>query len=121
MSLVLEFFLQIDGKYQKDYRYLYSFLYFLVDVFFMKTCRFRGAEPCPSTQGLFCNDESPKARYNMTPCHTTNCRCCQSMENQNEASSSSSSSLPPIDFENSSSHCFANGYITYLNCPAVCR
>ncbi|CAF2135325.1 unnamed protein product, partial [Rotaria magnacalcarata] len=36
MSLILEFFLQID-----------------VDVFYMKTCRFRDAEPCPSIQGLF--------------------------------------------------------------------
>ncbi|CAF4310949.1 unnamed protein product, partial [Rotaria magnacalcarata] len=39
----------------------------------MKTCRFRDAEPCPSIQGLFCNDESPKARYSMVPCGTTNC------------------------------------------------
>ncbi|CAF4742524.1 unnamed protein product, partial [Rotaria socialis] len=101
MSIVLEFFLQID-----------------VDVFFMKTCRFRGAEPYPSTQGLFCNDESPKARYSMTPCHTIGCRCCVSLRYENEASSPSL--LPPIDFEHSSSHCFANGYTTYLNCPATC-
>ncbi|CAF5149273.1 unnamed protein product, partial [Rotaria socialis] len=53
MSLILEFFLQID-----------------VDVFYMKTCRFRDAEPCPSIKGLFCNDESPKARYSMVPCGT---------------------------------------------------
>ncbi|CAF5188020.1 unnamed protein product, partial [Rotaria magnacalcarata] len=84
MSLILEFFLQID-----------------VDVFYMKTCRFRDAEPCPSIQGLFCNDESPKARYRMVPCGTTNCPCCSSIEN-------------------SSSHRFVNGYTTYLNCPASC-
>ncbi|CAF4880432.1 unnamed protein product, partial [Rotaria magnacalcarata] len=45
MSILLEFFLQID-----------------VDVFYMKTCRFRGAEPCSTMQGLFCNDELPQAR-----------------------------------------------------------
>ncbi|CAF2260402.1 unnamed protein product [Rotaria magnacalcarata] len=84
MSLILEFFLQID-----------------VDVFYMKTCRFRDAEPCPSIPGLFCNDESPKARYSMVPCGTTNCPCCHSIEN-------------------SSSHRFVNGYTTYLNCPATC-
>ncbi|CAF4219235.1 unnamed protein product, partial [Rotaria magnacalcarata] len=67
----------------------------------MKTCRFRDAEPCPSIQGLFCNDESPKARYSMVPCGTTNCPCCHSIEN-------------------SSSHRFVNGYTTYLNCPATC-
>ncbi|CAF5226177.1 unnamed protein product, partial [Rotaria magnacalcarata] len=42
------------------------------DAFYMKTCRFRDAEPCPSIQGLFCNDESPKARYSMVPCGTAN-------------------------------------------------
>ncbi|CAF5090192.1 unnamed protein product, partial [Rotaria magnacalcarata] len=52
-------------------------------------------------QGLFCNDESPKARYSMVPCGTTNCPCCHSIEN-------------------SSSHRFVNGYTTYLNCPATC-
>ncbi|CAF4601237.1 unnamed protein product, partial [Rotaria magnacalcarata] len=62
---------------------------------------FRDAEPCPSIQGLFCNDESPKARYRMVPCGTTNCPCCPSIEN-------------------SSSHRFVNGYTTYLNCPASC-
>ncbi|CAF5028498.1 unnamed protein product [Rotaria magnacalcarata] len=84
MSLILEFFLQID-----------------VDVFYMKTCRFRDAEPCPSIQGLFCNDESPKARYSMVPCGTANCPCCHSIEN-------------------SSNHRFINGYTTYLNCPVTC-
>ncbi|CAF4334779.1 unnamed protein product, partial [Rotaria magnacalcarata] len=84
MSLILEFFLQID-----------------VDVFYMKTCRFRDTEPCSSMQGLFCNDESPKARYSMVPCGTTNCPCCHSIEN-------------------SSNHRFINGYTTYLNCPATC-
>ncbi|CAF4453624.1 unnamed protein product, partial [Rotaria magnacalcarata] len=64
MSLILEFFLPID-----------------VDVFDMKTCRFRDAEPCSSIQGLFCNDESPKARYSMVPCGTANCPCCHSIEN----------------------------------------
>ncbi|CAF2235752.1 unnamed protein product, partial [Rotaria magnacalcarata] len=64
MSLILEFFLQID-----------------VDVFYMKTCQFRDAEPCLSMQGLFCNDESPKARYSMVPCGTANCPCCHSIEN----------------------------------------
>jgi hypothetical protein len=118
MSLVLEFFLQIDGKYP-SFIVIIDFFIFLVDVFYMKTCRFRNAEPCSSIKGLFCNDESPKARYSMVPCGGAHCPCCHSMENNNENSSSSSTSSI-IDFENSSSHRFINGYTTYLNCPAVC-
>ena len=101
MSLILEFFLQIDGKYSIIDCYRRFYCFFIVDVFYMKTCRFRDAEPCSSIQGLFCNDESPKARYSMVPCGTTNCPCCHSIEN-------------------SSNYRFANGYTTYLNCPAVC-
>ncbi|CAF1082458.1 unnamed protein product [Rotaria magnacalcarata] len=99
MSILLEFFLQID-----------------VDVFYMKTCRFRGAEPCSTMQGLFCNDELPQARYSMAPCRTNDCQYCHSMENQNQNPSRSAA----IDFENSSQHRFVNGYTTYLNCPATC-
>ena len=81
----------------------------------MKTCQFRDAEPYPSIKALFCdNDELPKAKYSMVPCGTTDCQYCHSMKNNNQNSTSSI-----IDFENSSNHRFANGYTTYLNCPAV--
>lgn len=81
----------------------------------MKTCRFRGAKPSPSTPGLFCNDEQPQARYRMIPCGNENCLCCQTMTNNNQ-----NSSWSIIDFANSPHHRFNNGYTTYLNCPAVC-
>ncbi|CAF2973953.1 unnamed protein product [Rotaria sp. Silwood2] len=99
MSLALEFFLQID-----------------VDTFYMKTCRFRDAQPHPSTLGLFCNDELPQARYSMVPCGDDNCLCCQTMTNHQQSSLWST-----IDFANSSNHRFVNGYTTSLNCPATCQ
>ncbi|CAF4696417.1 unnamed protein product, partial [Rotaria sp. Silwood2] len=46
MALALEFYLQID-----------------VDVFYMKTCSFRGAQPQSDIKGLFCSGDEPRARY----------------------------------------------------------
>lgn len=43
----------------------------LVNVFLMKTCSFGEAEPRSATEGLFCRDEEPRERYEMSPCHIT--------------------------------------------------
>jgi len=40
----------------------------LVDIFYMKTCSFRGAQPRSDTEGLFCGPDEPEARYRMIPC-----------------------------------------------------
>ena len=74
----------------------------------MKTCSFRGAQPRSPTEGLFCNEHEPEARYQFHPCGQSNCYLCSHMNN-NE-----------IDFNLSPIHEFINGYKTYLNCPAVC-
>ncbi|CAF1568981.1 unnamed protein product [Adineta steineri] len=101
MAILLEFYLQID-----------------VDIFYMKTCSFRGAEPHANMEGLFCGKDEPHARYTMSPCVNPFCPCCHPSRmgdrTQNQAESM-------VDFDTSSMHQFLNGYTTYLNCPATCR
>jgi len=53
---LLEFFLQID-----------------IDLFYMKTCSFRGAKPRAAHEGIFCLT-IPEIRYVMKPCHR--CALC---------------------------------------------
>ncbi|CAF1469686.1 unnamed protein product [Rotaria magnacalcarata] len=98
MALVLEFYLQID-----------------VDLFYMKTCSFRGAEPRSKSEGLFCGNDEPQARYTFIPCGNLFCLCCHPIHNYNKIET-----WPVIDFASSSMHQFLNGYTTYLNCPATC-
>ena len=86
-----------------------------VDLFYMKTCSFRGAQPLSTTQGLFCGNEEPQARYSMVPCGSSDCLCCHPINHIN-----GNPPLPIIDINSSSKHQFVNGYTTYLNCPAVC-
>ncbi|CAF1164481.1 unnamed protein product [Adineta ricciae] len=99
-AIALEFFLQID-----------------VDVFYMKTCAYRGADPSQfHIRGLFFeNNDEPQARYQMKPCNSDSCQFCHPRENQLEGQT-----WVPIDFNTTSMHQFLNGYTTYLNCPATC-
>ena len=87
----------------------------LVDLFYMKTCSFRGATPRSNTEGLFCGKDEPQARYAVTPCGDLFCPCCHPLNSWKK-----SQPWLVLDFVSSSSHRFLNGYITYLNCPAVC-
>ena len=87
----------------------------LVDLFYMKTCSFRGASPRSATEGLFCGEQDPQARYRMASCHNFYCLCCYPLNSWKR-----SDSWPVVDFPSSSMHRFLNGYTTYLNCPAVC-
>lgn len=90
MSILLEFFLQLD-----------------VDVFFMKTCSFRGAQPVSTEQGLFCDERGPSSSYSWTFCQQSTCPCCDRTWNV-------------IDRDQTSTYRFINGYQTYLNCPMTC-
>jgi hypothetical protein len=81
----------------------------------MKTCSFRGAELCPTSEGLFCEKNEPQARYTLQSCDNLFCLCCHPRN-----SSKKSQPWPVVDFVSSSMHQFINGYTTYLNCPAVC-
>ncbi|CAF1566022.1 unnamed protein product [Adineta steineri] len=101
MVVLLEFYLQLD-----------------VDLFYMKTCSFRGAEPHAITKGLFCGNDEPHARYAMSPCVNPFCPCCHPSRMDDRTQNQ----LRPVaDFATSSMHQFLNGYTTYLNCPVTCR
>ncbi|CAF1266381.1 unnamed protein product [Rotaria sordida] len=98
MAIALEFYLQID-----------------VDLFYMKTCSFRGAEPRSKIEGLFCGRDELQARYTLTPCGNLFCLCCHPLNSHKKTQKWS-----VVDFNSSSMHRFVNGYTTYLNCPATC-
>lgn len=86
----------------------------VVDLFFMKTCSFRGAQPRYSDNGIFCGSDEPEARYTMTPCQDEECDCCYPYDEYKPKKA-----WPVVDFDSSSKHRFLNGYTSYLNCPAV--
>ena len=90
-------------------------LHLIADLFYMKTCSFRGAEPRSINEGLICDYEAPEVVYRMTPCGDPSCLCCYpcNIDKRNQ-------SWPVIDFASSGVHRFVNGYTTYLNCSAVC-
>lgn len=122
MAMALEFYLQIDGQCLLLQCHSPSPMLFvkhsLVDLFYMKTCSFRGADPALlrfNTDGLFCGEEEPESRYRLDPCGSVSCPLCHPL-NQSQKSDP----WPVIDFDSSSMHRFVNGYTTFLNCPAVC-
>lgn len=82
----------------------------------MKTCSFAGAHPRSSTEGFFCGETEPEAKYTMVQCDDTSCECCYIQYTDRPKHFWSI-----VDFESSSSHRFLNGYTSYLNCPAVRR
>ncbi|CAF1338839.1 unnamed protein product [Adineta steineri] len=93
---VLEFYLQID-----------------VDLFYLKTCSFRQAEPIENM--IFCS-KPPEIHYCLTACNKFNCSCCHPLHariypGQSEA----------IQFNIKQKYQFVNGYQTILNCPATCE
>ena len=118
IAMALEFYLQMDGKCLHFCKYFQScikmFAFLSVDIFYMKTCSFRGAEPTSTTAGLFCDKHEPLAGYTMVPCGNLSCLCCHPIN-----SGKKSQSWSVVDFFSSSMHQFVNGYTTYLNCPAV--
>ena len=115
MALLLEFYLQIDGKSTYIPRSIFwIYVDVLVDVFYMKTCSFRGALPPSDSEGLFCGRNEPQSRYTLTACGNPTCACCHPINHEKR-----SQDWPVVDFHSSSMHQFLNGYRTYLNCPAV--
>ncbi|CAF3547400.1 unnamed protein product [Rotaria socialis] len=91
MSVGLEFFLQLD-----------------VDLFYMKTCSFRGANPRSFDVGLFCKSNLPVIRYALEPCEQMICSLCEPTK-------------PIVEFNSYRTHRFVNGYHAILNCPAKCQ
>ena len=111
MCLALEFFLAMDGKLDRRSSPIDDELVYLVDMFYMKSCAFRGAQPRPSINLSFFggggeDEEQPSPVYSLLPCNRPSCVCC--------------SSLGPVKFSDAGhSHRFVNGYEVILNCPAV--
>ena len=118
MVVALEFYLQMDGKLLSSKTIsLYminEFICVLVDLFYMKTCSYGGAQPRSDIEGLFCGPIEPEARYSMDPCENLFCLCCYPYNQEEKIHQ-----WPVVDFKSSSTHRFVNGYTTYLNCPAV--
>ncbi|CAF1451534.1 unnamed protein product [Adineta steineri] len=99
-ALAMEFYLQIDDE-----------------LFFMKTCSFRNAQPSLyNHHGIFSIDE-PKAVYGLEPCEQVTCRFCFPVKDvlirgrQNQS---------VVQFSSAQKHRFVNGYEAILNCPTTC-
>lgn len=80
----------------------------------MKTCSFRGAQPQSNSDGLFCGMNEPQAQYTMQSREDLFCLCCHPYNEGKKRQL-----WPVVDFASSSMDRFANGYTSYLNCPAV--
>ena len=79
-----------------------------VDLFYMKTCAFRHAQPVQPH--LFCVDE-PQARYGVSACRERACPCCSPRRDEH---------FTPMPFASNQIHRFVNGYHAILNAPAAC-
>ncbi|CAF4283528.1 unnamed protein product, partial [Rotaria sordida] len=91
---LFEFFLQMD-----------------VDLFYMKTCSFRDAQPRLITEGILCLN-MPDCLYTMSRCG--DCNLCQQSNDINYRQQA------PVLFNRYEKHRFVNGYESILNCPATC-
>ena len=89
----------------------------LVNVFFMKTCSFRGAiAPISSNfDGIFCLAR-PYASYGMAPCRKSNCHFCSP---PTDVPNRARQHQPVVLFSPAHEHIFINGYRTILNCSTV--
>ncbi|CAF2889417.1 unnamed protein product [Rotaria sp. Silwood2] len=90
-KIALEFYLQID-----------------YDLFYMKTCSYRGAQPVMNQpQSIFSTDQrNPYGRYSMETCRQQSCCLCYTSNR--------------LESQSNVQHIFVNGYRTILNCPATC-
>jgi hypothetical protein len=91
-----------------------------VDLFFLKTCDYGGAqrrligERQREKEGILCAIE-PCARYGVKPCRGSQCHLCQSERYVFKKSSIAS----VVQFSDKQIHRFVNDYEAILNCPAV--
>lgn len=87
----LEFYLQLDH-----------------DLFYMKTCSYRGAQPVVNEpKSIFStNQRPPYGIYSMETCGQNSCSLCYPSHR--------------IEPESTIQHIFVNGYRSVLNCPTTC-
>ncbi|CAF1426785.1 unnamed protein product [Rotaria sordida] len=115
---IRRFSTQFDQEYLNENEYSFALELFLqidVDLFYMKTCSYRGAEPIIDVpNGLFCVNE-PQARYEMMRCSRFSCCLCHPSYKLTYRQEK-----PIIQFGPNQQHRFINGYRSILNCPATC-
>ena len=115
-AIALEFFLQIDGKRERErveeLQWFVLVLVCIVDLFYMKTCSFRQVQPIEPNKYLFCSTD-PIARHEMTACG--NCGLCYPKYDVNKRGQPSAVDFGPATRR----HQFVNRYETILNCPCV--
>jgi hypothetical protein len=121
LVVALEFYLQIDGRFMFTGRSsANAFPLFLVDMFYLKTCAFNGAQPRllgrRFREGIFCVDP-PEPRFAITACGRQHCLCCHSPCPRRFANPPDR--WAPIPFTTPHVHRFVNQYEALLNCPAV--
>lgn len=93
------------------------FLQFDTNLFFMKTCSYRAAQPVADMpKSIFVNYLEPKAQYAIMPCQEVSCCLCHPSykliyRQQNQL---------VLSFGPNQEHSFINGYRSILNCPATC-
>ena len=91
---------------------------FIVDLFYMKTCHFRGAQPRlfgpnkDESEGILCQAK-PVPHYGMKPCRRELCFLCQPRQRLSGDLST------VVHFSQKQIHRFVNKYEAILNCPAV--
>jgi hypothetical protein len=119
--------------------FFFVFFISIVDVFFMKTCNFRGSQPrlfakkagaiaaaaaaaANESEGILCQAE-PVARYGMIPCYERNCFLCQSQRGGGGGGGGGVCGNilngGAVQFSSNAHHRFVNKYETFLNCNAV--
>lgn len=93
----------------------------LADLFYMKTCHYRGARPLPSPhRGLFLYEEA-QVRYGMVRCQQRSCRFCFPLPYITGIRRRNVSSIESVvQFTATQKHRFVSGYEAILNCPTVC-
>jgi hypothetical protein len=119
-AMALEFYLQIDGKFSLFvfHRNHTIFLCTLVELFYMKTCSFRGARP-PDRHGLFCMNETGEHCHGMTSCRQQNCHFCFPLADIAAIRIRQQQHESVVQFSSAQKHQFVSGYQAILNCPTV--
>jgi len=123
LPMALEFYLQMDGKaiafsFEPQFIDIFILVYYgmIVDLFFMKTCRFRGARPRlldnNKQEGILCHSK-PVAHYGTQPCRQERCLLCKTRRSESGVIST------VVHFSPNQIHHFVNSYQAILNCPAV--
>ena len=95
------------------------FIFALVDIFFMKTCHFRGASPRlvgennDEPEGIICQLK-PIAQYGMVSCYDRHCFLCG---NRREYDGELINTA--VHYSSNRVHRFVNKYEAILNCHVV--